>query len=145
MASVNKVIILGNLGDDPIIRYSQKGDAIANVSVATSEKWIDKETNEKKELTEWHKVVFYKKTAEIVDKYLKKGSSIYVEGKLQTRKWTDKNGIDRYTTEIVADKLQMVGSKHNEESDYSEKNKSVDVKQKKVLISDYETLDDLPF
>ena len=108
MASVNKVILVGNLGQDPEVKYMPSGDAIANISVATTDKWKDK-NGEKQEKTEWHRVSFFGKLAEIVGEYLKKGSSIYLEGRLQTRKWQDKDGNDRYTTEIVADKMQMLG------------------------------------
>ncbi len=111
MASVNKVIIVGNLGRDPETRYMPNGDAVTNIAVATTESWKDKNTGEKKELTEWHRITFYRKLAEIAGQYLKKGSSVYVEGKLQTRKWTDKDGVERYTTEIIADSMQMLGSK----------------------------------
>lgn len=109
--SVNKVILIGNLGQDPEIKSFQNGGRIANLRIATSESWKDKNTGEKKEKTEWHRVVFFKGLAEVVGEYLKKGSQIYVEGKLRTRKWTDKEGIDRYTTEIVAQEMQMLGKK----------------------------------
>ncbi|GMR20248.1 MAG: single-stranded DNA-binding protein [Gammaproteobacteria bacterium] len=108
---VNKVILVGNLGRDPEIRYAASGSAIANVNIATSETWKDKNTGEKQEKTEWHRVVFFGRLAEIVGEYLKKGSQIYVEGRLQTRKWQDKEGQDRYTTEIVANEMQMLGSR----------------------------------
>jgi len=111
MASVNKVIIVGNLGRDPETRYMPNGEAVTNIAVATSEKWTDKASGEKKELTEWHRITFYRKLAEIAGQYLKKGSSVYVEGKLQTRKWTDKEGVERYTTEIIADQMQMLGGR----------------------------------
>jgi len=111
MASVNKVIIVGNLGRDPETRYMPNGDAVTNVAVATTESWKDKNTGEKKELTEWHRITFYRKLAEIAGQYLKKGSQVYVEGRLQTRKWTDKDGVERYTTEIIADTMQMLGSR----------------------------------
>jgi single-strand DNA-binding protein len=110
MASVNKVIIVGNLGRDPETRYLQNGDAVTNIAVATTESWKDKNTGEKKELTEWHRITFYRKLAEIAGQYLKKGSQVYVEGRLQTRKW-EKDGVDHYTTEIIADVLNMLGSK----------------------------------
>lgn len=110
MASVNKVILIGNLGKDPEVRYAPSGDAIANVTLATTENWKDK-NGEKQEKTEWHRVAFFGKTAEVVGQYLKKGSQVYVEGRIQTRKWTDKEGQERYTTEIVADKMQMLGSR----------------------------------
>lgn len=111
MASVNKVIIVGNLGRDPETRYMPNGEAVTNIAVATSESWKDKNTGEKKELTEWHRITFYRKLAEVAGQYLKKGSQVYVEGKLQTRKWTDKDGVERYTTEIIADTMQMLGSR----------------------------------
>src|SRR3954465_13140985 len=111
MASVNKVIIVGNLGRDPETRYMPNGEAVTNVAVATTESWKDKNTGEKKELTEWHRITFYRKLAEIAGQYLKKGSQVYVEGRLQTRKWTDKEGVERYTTEIIADTMQMLGSR----------------------------------
>lgn len=111
MASVNKVIIVGNLGRDPETRYMPNGDAVTNIAVATTESWKDKNSGEKKELTEWHRITFYRKLAEIAGQYLKKGSQIYVEGRLQTRKWTDKEGVERYTTEIIADTMQMLGSR----------------------------------
>ncbi len=111
MASVNKVIIVGNLGRDPETRYMPNGDAVTNVAVATTESWKDKNSGEKKELTEWHRITFYRKLAEIAGQYLKKGSQVYVEGRLQTRKWTDKDGVERYTTEIIADTMQMLGSR----------------------------------
>ncbi|MFO7603355.1 MAG: single-stranded DNA-binding protein [Gammaproteobacteria bacterium] len=108
---VNKVILIGNLGKDPEIRYTANGAAIANVTIATSETWKDKATGENQEKTEWHRVVFFNRLAEIVGEYLKKGSKIYVEGRLQTRKWQDQQGQDRYTTEIVAGEMQMLDSK----------------------------------
>jgi single-strand DNA-binding protein len=110
MASVNKVILIGNLGRDPEVRYMPDGQAIANVSVATTDTWKDK-AGEKQERTEWHRVAFFGKLAEIVGEYLKKGNPIYVEGRLQTRKWQDKEGQERYTTEIVADRMQMLGGR----------------------------------
>jgi single-strand DNA-binding protein len=108
---VNKVILVGNLGADPEVRYMPNGGAVANVTVATTESWKDKQTGENQEKTEWHRVVFFARLAEIVGEYLKKGSQIYVEGRLQTRKWQDKSGQDRYTTEIVANEMQMLGSR----------------------------------
>jgi single-strand DNA-binding protein len=109
MASVNKVIIVGNLGADPETRYTPGGDAICNIRVATTDTWKDKATGEKKEATEWHRISFYGKLAEIAGQYLRKGSQVYVEGSLRTRKWQDKDGQDRYTTEIRADTMQMLG------------------------------------
>ena len=111
MASVNKVIIVGNVGRDPETRYMPSGDAVTNISVATSDRYKDKQTGEMKENTEWHRIAFFGKLAEIVAEYVKKGSQIYIEGRLQTRKWQDKEGKDRYTTEIVADRMQMLGSR----------------------------------
>ncbi|MEO6145907.1 MAG: single-stranded DNA-binding protein [Sulfuriferula sp.] len=114
MASVNKVILVGNLGKDPEVRYAPSGDAIANVSIATTENWKDK-SGEKQTKTEWHRVSFFGKTAEVVGQYLKKGSQVYVEGRIQTRNWQDKEGQERYTTEIVADRMQMLGSPRNDD------------------------------
>jgi single-strand DNA-binding protein len=111
MASVNKVIVVGNLGRDPETRYMPDGAAITNVSVATSFQWTDKASGEKKEETEWHRVVFRGKLAEVAGEYLKKGSQVYVEGRLRTRKWQDKDGQDRYTTEIMATEMKMLGSR----------------------------------
>jgi single-strand DNA-binding protein len=108
---INKVILVGNLGKDPDMKYTASGAAIANITVATSESWTDKQTNEKVEKTEWHRVVFFRRLAEIVGEYLRKGSQVYIEGKLQTRKWQDQNGQDRYTTEIVASEMQMLGAR----------------------------------
>ncbi len=108
---VNKVILIGNLGKDPEVRYSANGNAMANITVATSESWKDKNTGEQVEKTEWHRVVFFRRLAEVVGEYLKKGSKVYIEGKLQTRKWQDNNGQDRYTTEIVAGEMQMLDSR----------------------------------
>ncbi len=111
MASVNKVILVGNLGRDPETRYSTSGAAICNITVATSRQWKDKASGEKKEETEWHRVVFYDRLAEIAGEYLKKGRPVYVEGRLKTRKWQDKEGQDRYTTEIIAEEMQLLGSR----------------------------------
>jgi len=111
MASVNKVIIVGNLGRDPEMRYMPSGDAIANIAVATSYKSKDRSTGEQKEQTEWHRISFFGRLAEIVGQYLKKGSSVYIEGRLQTRKYTDKDGIERYATDIIAENMQMLGGR----------------------------------
>ncbi|MDP5037343.1 MAG: single-stranded DNA-binding protein, partial [Alishewanella sp.] len=105
---INKVILIGNLGADPEVRYMPQGGAVANMTIATSESWTDKATNERKEQTEWHRIVIYQRLAEIAGEYLRKGSKVYIEGKLKTRKWTDKDGVERYTTEIVANELQML-------------------------------------
>lgn len=112
MASVNKVILVGNLGRDPEVRYSPDGAAICNVSIATTSQWKDKASGERREETEWHRVVMYNRLAEIAGEYLKKGRSVYIEGRLKTRKWQDKDtGADRYSTEIVADQMQMLGGR----------------------------------
>jgi single-strand DNA-binding protein len=111
MASVNKVIIVGNLGRDPEVRSFPSGDRVANVTVATTDKWKDKQTGEMREATEWHRVVFNGRLAEIVEQYLRKGSQVYVEGSLRTRKWTDQSGVEKYSTEIRADQMQMLGSR----------------------------------
>lgn len=120
MASVNKVILIGNLGADPETRYSPDGAAITNIRMATTEKWKDKGSGEMREQTEWHRVVFFGRLAEIAGEYLKKGSPVYVEGRLRTRKWTDKDGNERYTTEIVADNMQMLGSREGAAADFDE-------------------------
>jgi single-strand DNA-binding protein len=111
MASINKVIIIGNLGRDPEVRYTPNGAAVCNITVATSRNWKDKNTGDKVEETEWHRIVFYDKLAEIAGEYLKKGRPVYVEGRLKTRKWQDKDGKDNYTTEIVAENMQMLGGR----------------------------------
>ncbi|MCD6056105.1 MAG: single-stranded DNA-binding protein [Gammaproteobacteria bacterium] len=108
---INKVILVGNLGADPEVRYMPSGDAVASLSVATSESWKDKATGEAQERTEWHRVVLFKRLGEIAGEYLRKGSKVYIEGKLRTRKWQDQSGQDRYTTEIVADQMQMLDSR----------------------------------
>ena len=108
MASVNKVILLGNLGRDPETRYTAGGDAVTNLSIATSEQWKDK-SGEKQERTEWHRVVLFGRQAEIAGEYLKKGRSVYIEGRLQTRKYTDKDGVEKYSTEVVGDRMQLIG------------------------------------
>ncbi len=115
MASVNKVILVGNLGRDPEVRYSPNGAAICNITLATSRNWKDKESGERREETEWHRVVLYNRLAEIAGEYLKKGRSVYIEGRLQTRKWQDKEGQDRWTTEIIADQMQMLGGREGGE------------------------------
>jgi single-strand DNA-binding protein len=111
MASVNKVILVGNLGKDPETRYATSGSAICNITLATSRQWKDKASGEKREETEWHRVVFYDRLAEIAGEYLKKGRPVYVEGRLKTRKWQDKEGQDRYTTEVIAEEMQLLGSR----------------------------------
>ncbi|MBI5718257.1 MAG: single-stranded DNA-binding protein [Burkholderiales bacterium] len=111
MASVNKVILIGNLGKDPEVRYMPSGSAICNVTLATSRQWKNKDSGERQEETEWHRVVFFDRMAEIAGEYLKKGRPVYVEGRLKTRKWTDKEGVEKYTTEIVAEQMQLLGSR----------------------------------
>ena len=111
MASVNKVILIGNLGRDPEVRYTPNGNAVCNVTLATTRSWKNKDSGEKQEETEWHRIVFYDRLAEIAGEYLKKGRSIYVEGRLKTRKWTDKEGKENYTTEVIAQEMNMLGSR----------------------------------
>jgi single-strand DNA-binding protein len=111
MASVNKVILVGNLGADPETKYLPSGDAVANIRLATTDRWKDKASGEMKEATEWHRIAFFGRLAEIAGEYLKKGSQVYIEGRIRTRKWQDKEGQDRYSTEIVADSMQMLGSR----------------------------------
>ncbi len=115
---VNKVILIGNLGQDPEVRYMPNGGAVCNITVATSETWKDKNTGENQERTEWHRVVMFRRLAEIAGEYLKKGSKVYLEGRLQTRKWQDQQGQDRYTTEIVADEMQMLDSRGGGSTDF---------------------------
>lgn len=115
MASVNKVILIGNLGRDPEVRYNPSGFSVANFSIATTHAWTDKQTGTRKEETEWHRLVAFGSVTEIIERYLKKGSQVYVEGRLKTRKWQDKAGKDQYTTEVVVESLQMLGNKLNSE------------------------------
>jgi single-strand DNA-binding protein len=151
---VNKVILIGNLGRDPEVRYSPSGQAIANVTIATSESWKDKNTGEKQEKTEWHRVVFFSRLAEIAGEYLKKGSQVYIEGRLQTRKWQDKDGVERYTTEIVANEMQMLGSRagagapadsFNQEPSYAEAGSGGGKKAPAKSQGGGEFDDDIPF
>ncbi|TYG35314.1 single-stranded DNA-binding protein [Lonepinella koalarum] len=122
MSGVNKVIIVGRLGNDPEVRTMPNGEAVANISVATSESWTDKNTGERREQTEWHRIVFYRRQAEVVGEYLRKGSQVYVEGRLRTRKWQDQNGQDRYTTEIQGDVMQMLDSRNANQNGYNQDN-----------------------
>ncbi|WP_404415079.1 single-stranded DNA-binding protein [Vreelandella aquamarina] len=108
---INKVILIGNLGQDPEVRFTPSGTAVANLSLATSDTWMDKQTGQRQERTEWHRIVLFNKTAEIAQQYLKKGSKVYIEGRLQTRKWQDQNGQDKYSTEVVANDMQMLDSR----------------------------------
>jgi single-strand DNA-binding protein len=139
---VNKVILIGNLGRDPEVRYSPNGGAIANITLATSEAWKDKNTGEQVEKTEWHRVVFFRRLAEIAGEYLKKGSKVYIEGKLQTRKWQDKDGNDRYTTEVVANEMQMLDSRGGSTS-YSQDEPPMSQAQEPMPAGDFD--DDIPF
>jgi single-strand DNA-binding protein len=154
MASVNKVILIGNLGRDPETRYMPEGGAVTNITVATSYQWKDKATGDKKEETEWHRVAFFGRLAEIAGEYLKKGSPVYVEGRLKTRKWTDKEGQERYTTEIIADEMKMLGSRGDRgdssgaparESAPRETASRADSKAKKPAGSFDDMEDDIPF
>lgn len=122
---VNKVILIGNLGNDPEVRYTPNGNAVANVTLATSMTWRDKQTGELQERTEWHRIVFFNRLAEIVGEYLRKGSKIYVEGSLRTRKWQDKTGIDRYTTEVIANEMHMLDSRHHGGGQYENQSSPV--------------------
>ena len=140
MASLCKVMLIGHLGADPETRYMPNGDAVANIRLATTESWKDKGTGEKKEITEWHRVVFFRKLAEIVGQYLKKGSAVYVEGRIRTRKWQNKEGQERYTTEIEANEMQMLGGKSREEGQASAPQGP---KQHSTSFDDMD--DDIPF
>lgn len=135
---VNKVILVGNLGQDPETRFLPSGGSVTNISVATSESWKDKETGQPQERTEWHRIVFFNKLAEIAGEYLKKGSKVYVEGQLRTRKWQDQSGADRYTTEIVAKEMQMLDSRGSSQS-------SEDTAQPQYAPMGEVAADDVPF
>jgi single-strand DNA-binding protein len=127
MSGINKVIVLGRVGQDPELRYMTSGDAVCNLSIATSEEWKDKQSGEKKQNTEWHRVVLYKGIAEVAAKYLSKGSQVYIEGKLKTRKW-NKDGVDHYTTEVIGDKMQLLGGKGEREEEPTAQAQPVDHK-----------------
>lgn len=149
MASVNKVILMGNLGRDPEVKYMQSGEAVCNVSLATSSSWKDKNTGERREEVEWHRLVFYRRLAEIAGEYLRKGSSIYIEGRLKTRAWTDKDGNQRHTTEVMVDQMQMLGGRDsgqsgggNEHKQQAPQNPSTQAAQP---TSPADQDDDLPF
>lgn len=142
MASVNKVILIGNLGRDPETRYMSNGDCVTNIALATTEAWKDK-NGEKQEKTEWHRVTFYRKLAEIAGEYLKKGRPVYVEGRLETRKWTDKNGVDRYTTEVIATDMKMLGNKSQDSDDKPEARPASQPNRSDTGFSDMEV--DIPF
>lgn len=144
MASVNKVILVGHLGRDPETRYMPDGGAVTNVSVATTDTWKDKTSGEKREATEWHRIVFFNRLAEVAGEYLKKGSQVYIEGRLRTRKWQDKEGNDKYTTEITADTLQMLGGKPTgERSSGPSQERAEPAKKPAGKFDDME--DDIPF
>ncbi|WP_281703943.1 single-stranded DNA-binding protein [Aggregatibacter kilianii] len=142
MAGINKVIIVGNLGNDPEIRTMPNGDMVTKISVATSESWTDKNTGERKTQTEWHSIVFYRRQAEVAGEYLRKGSKVYVEGRLKTRKWQDQNGQDRYTTEIQGDVLQMLDSRQSGDNQ-DRPSTSGKPKQQAESVDDFN--DDIPF
>jgi len=146
---VNKVILVGNLGNDPETRYMPSGDAVTNISIATSESWKDKQSGEQKEKTEWHRVVMFRRLGEIAAEYLRKGSQVYIEGKLRTNKWKDRDGNDRYTTEIIADEMQMLGGRGGAGGgDYSSgggSKKSSDSKQNSPPPPADDFDDDIPF
>ena len=145
MASVNKVILIGNLTKDPEQRFMSNGDCVTNVTVATSEKWKD-QNGEKKEKAEFHRVTFYRKLAEIAGEYLKKGRSVYIEGRLETRKWTDKNGVERYTTDIIASDMKMLGNRGAGSSDSDDSNAPQSNSGKSPGQSGFDDMDDdIPF
>lgn len=145
MASVNKVIILGNLGRNPDVRYTQGGDAVANLAIATTEKWKDK-NGERQEKTEWHRVTLWGRTAEVAGEYLHKGSSCYIEGRLQTRKYTDKDGVEKYATEIVGDRLQLLGDpRGGGERQQQERPQQQRQQQQSRQKPDNDFDDDIPF
>ena len=137
---INRAIIIGNLGQNPEVKYMPNGNAVANVSIATSESWKDKNTGEQVDKTEWHRVVFFRRLAEIVGEYLKKGSKVYVEGKLQTRKWQDKEGKDHWTTEIIANEMQMLDSRGGANA-----NQSAQTPEPQAAAPAPEFDDDIPF
>ena len=146
MASINKVIIVGNLGRDPENRYLPSGEQVTSIAVATTDRWRDKASGEQKEQTEWHRISFFGKLAEIAGQYLKKGSQVYIEGRLRTRKYTDKEGIDRYQTEIIADTMKMLGSRQ-EGQQSTGRNSYSEAKQtgRRAAPSDYDDSSDIPF
>lgn len=143
MSSINKVILVGHLGREPECRFMPNGTAVTNFSIATSESWKDKASGEKQEKTEWHRISTFGKLAEICDEYLKKGSQVYIEGKLQTRKWTDKDGAEKYTTEIIADEMKMLGSRQSGESSGDRLPATAPAKSPAGKFDDMD--DDIPF
>lgn len=160
MASVNKVILVGNVGNEPDARYMPNGDAVCNFSLATSESWKDRTSGEKKEITEWHRIVCYRKLADIVAQYVKKGGQLYIEGRLKTRKWTDKEGVEKYTTEIEMTEMKMLGARQPDNNDRQWKppaardqsamannrpQQQQQQHQRQPQVEDYSQLDDIPF
>lgn len=143
MRGINKAIIVGNVGKDPEIRYTGDGRAIANLSVATSEQWKDKQTGQKQEKTEWHRVSAFGKLAEIIGEYVKKGAPVYIEGKIQTRKWQDQNGQDRYSTEIIANELQMLGGRGDSQPQAQQQQSQPQQQQAASTRDDFDQ--DIPF
>lgn len=146
MASgINKAIIVGNLGQDPEVKYTTNGNAVCNISVATSESWKDKQTGEQQEKTEWHRIVMFRRLAEIAGEYLKKGSKVYIEGKIQTRKWQDQQGNDRYSTEVIADQMQMLDSRggNGNNQDYNQGYQPPAAPQQSMGGDSFD--DDIPF
>lgn len=144
---VNKVILIGNLGNDPEVRYTPSGSAVANVNLATSETWRDKQSGEIQDRTEWHRIVFFNRLAEIVGEYLCKGSKVYIEGTLRTRKWVDKNGIDRFTTEVIANEMHILDSRnHNRRKEEKEEKADEPAASEETKKSELATAeDDAPF
>lgn len=145
---VNKVILIGNLGSDPEVRYTPSGSAVANVNLATSETWRDKGTGELQDRTEWHRIVFFNRLAEIVGEYLRKGSKIYVEGSLRTRKWQDKNGVERHTTEIIANEMHILDSRNggsNSNQAHQEPSTAAEPANTLEPVSNVDFEDDIPF
>jgi single-strand DNA-binding protein len=140
---INKVILIGNLGADPEVRYTPNGVAVANLNIATSSSWKDKQSGEAQERTEWHRVVFYNRTAEVAGEYLRKGSKVYIDGSLRTRKWQDKNGADRYTTEIIGNEMQMLDSRGGNPSDPSSARQDNDAESVPAMDNSFD--DDIPF
>lgn len=135
MPSLNKVMLIGNLGQDPETRYTTSGDAVASISLATTDEWRDKASGEKRQSTEWHKVVFFKRLAEIVGQHLRKGSQVYVEGRIKTKKWTDKDGIERYMTQVEATEMKMLGKRERDD----------DANQSPTTRNESDLDDDIPF
>jgi single-strand DNA-binding protein len=138
---INKVILIGNMGADPEVRYTPNGVAVANLNIATSSSWKDKQSGDVQERTEWHRVVFYNRTAEVAGEYLRKGAKVYIEGSLRTRKWQDKNGMDRYTTEIIGNEMQMLDSRGGNTGDFNQSRPETEA----APAMDNSFDDDIPF